>query len=121
MYGSVRVSARMVFPDIESGAGRKPIKNIMMAQGGNRTRRLIFFFFFFWIKAYNSNQSYDGNQLSLSGFPLGPAYYDRCLYLHPKNWKKTTHVHATSRTHRAQSKNFLKHPTSNYPREERVS
>ena len=21
---------------------------------------------------------------AVSGFPLGPAYYDRCLYLHPK-------------------------------------
>ena len=81
----------------------------------------LLFFFFFWITAYISNKSYDGNQLSLSGFPLGPAYYDRCLYLHPKNWKKTTHVHATSRTQRAQSKNFLTQPTSNYPREERVS
>ena len=29
----------MVFPDIESGAGRKPMKN--MAQDGNRTRRII--------------------------------------------------------------------------------
>ena len=37
--GPVRVSARMVFPEFESGAGRKPMKN--MAQGGNRTRRII--------------------------------------------------------------------------------
>ena len=26
------------------------------------------FFFFFWITSYISNQFYDGNQLSLSGF-----------------------------------------------------
>ena len=39
MCGPVRVSARMVFPDIESGAGRKPMKT--MAPGGPRTRRVI--------------------------------------------------------------------------------
>ena len=36
--------------------------------------------FFFWITSYISNQSYDGNQLSLSGLPLGPAYYDVSIF-----------------------------------------
>ena len=57
----------MVFPDIESGAGRKPMKNMAQVE---------IFFFFFKITSYISNQSYDGNQLTLPGFPLGPVSLD---------------------------------------------
>ncbi len=60
------------------GPGGEEGPGVARRQAGGRGAGVVgVFFFFFWITSYISNQFYDGNQLSLSGFTLGPAYYDR--------------------------------------------
>ncbi len=54
------------------------------------------------MSSYISNQSYDGNQLSLSGLPLGPASLDITIF--PKapfitEELEETHAHARHLSH----------------------
>ncbi len=51
---------------------------------------------FFWITSYISNQSYDGNQLTLPGFPSGPVSCASTIkYVRtPKALVRGSHSHA---------------------------